>query len=264
MPELAEVEYFRKRWSPGLGHCIKRVTLHSWTRLFRDLSAIELAGFLPGCRLVASEAHGKQMLFRSSNHGWLGIHLGMTGELSFVSDRPYVDRYAHLVIEVEQGSLIFNDPRQFGRVRFAVGKEAPDWWSGLPPQILSKDFGYNYFSSHLDRRKGTQLKALMLLQDVFPGVGNWMADEILWRARLAPARRVKTLSGYERRILYEQTVWVCRHALRIVGDHWGDFPNSWLFNHRWKDGGHCPITEKPLKRETIAGRTACWSPAWQN
>ena len=111
---------------------------------------------------------------------------------------------------------------------------------------------------------GTQLKPLLLMQEIFPGVGNWMADEILWRSRLAPARRVKSLSDYERKTLYEQLRWVCRYALRIVGDDWGDFPNSWLFNHRWKDGGICPLTEKPLKRDTVGGRTTCWSPTWQH
>ncbi|MDA0346083.1 MAG: Fpg/Nei family DNA glycosylase [Verrucomicrobia bacterium] len=263
MPELAEVDYFRKQWSPGIGQKIVRVTLHPWTRLYRDMSPVDLAKSLPGSCLIQSQTHGKQMLFRSDRDAWLGVHLGMTGELSFTEDSAYDDHYAHLVIETENGILLFNDPRQFGRVRFDVSPEAPKWWAALPPEVLSKAFNFSYFVSHLNRRKGTQLKPFLLMQDIFPGVGNWMADEILWRASLAPGRRVKSLSPDESRLIFNEVRWVCKHALTIVGDNWGDFPDSWLFNHRWKDGGMCPKTKQSLKRETIGGRTTCWSPAWQ-
>ena len=264
MPELAEVEYFRKLWNPGLGLGIVRVTVHPWTRIFRDCAVAELVKGLPGSCLQASESHGKQMLFRTDRQGWLGVHLGMTGSLSYSADSDFDDRYSHFVIQVEDGYLIFDDPRQFGRVRYETGDSAPRWWSELPPQVLSEAFTLAYFNNKLDRRKGSQLKPLMLVQEFVPGIGNWMADEILWRARLNPARKVESLSDYERETLYEQTRWVSRYALRIVGDDWGDFPNTWLFNHRWKDGGLCPLTEKPLKRESIGGRTTCWSPAWQS
>jgi formamidopyrimidine-DNA glycosylase len=52
--------------------------------------------------------------------------------------------------------------------------------------------------------------------------------------------------------------------MRVIGTDWGRPPDDWLFNHRWMDGGSCPHTGKPLRREKIAGRTTCWSPAWQN
>jgi formamidopyrimidine-DNA glycosylase len=263
MPELAEVDYFRKQWNPGFGKRIVSVVTHPWTRLFRGTSVVDIVKLLSGSRLVTSETHGKQMLFRSNNDGWLGIHLGMTGELQFSTDPEFDDRYAHLVLQLEEGRLVFNDPRQFGRVRFEVNKEAPDWWAQLPLQVLDKGFNLAYLEPLLNRRKGTRLKPFLLMQEIFPGVGNWMADEILWKARLSPGRRIKSLSQDERRLLYKEVRWVCKNALAVVGDNWGDFPNSWLFNHRWKDGGTCPKTQQPLKRETIGGRTTCWSPAWQ-
>ena len=52
MPELAEVDYFRKQWSPGIGQKIVRVTLHPWTRLYRDMSPVDLAKSLPGSCLI--------------------------------------------------------------------------------------------------------------------------------------------------------------------------------------------------------------------
>ena len=263
IPELAEVDYFRKQWNPGLGQRVVQVITHPWTRLYRDASALDVVKGLAGSRLESSETHGKQMLFRTDNHGWLGIHLGMTGELLYMTETDFDDRYAHLILRLEEGSLVFYYARQFGRVRFSQSKEAPGWWSHLPRQVLDRGFTMAYLDPILDRRKGTQLKPLLLMQDIFPGIGNWMADEILWRARLAPGRRVKSLSGSERLELYKQIRYVSKHALRIVGDDWGDFPDSWLFNHRWKDGGICPRSKKSLSRDTIGGRTTCWSPAVQ-
>lgn len=263
MPELAEVDYFRKQWDPGLGQRIVRVVTHPWTRLYRELDASEVVTELIGARLVSSDTHGKQMLFRTDRAGWLGVHLGMTGELLYSEDKQVDDRYAHLLVQVEEGTLVFNDPRQFGRIRFASGEEAPSWWADLPIQVLDRRFTLNYLHPILNRRKGSQLKPLLLMQDLFPGIGNWMADEILWRSRLRPSRRVKGLSEVERRVLFKQIRFVAAHALKIVGDDWGDFPNTWLFNHRWKDGGVCPKTKQPLRRDTVGGRTTCWSPAWQ-
>ncbi len=263
MPELAEVDYFRKQWNPGIDRKIVQVITHPWTRLFRDESVFELVKGLAGTRLKASETHGKQMLFRTEDDGWLGIHLGMTGELLYSAESHFDDRYAHSALRFEQGALLFNDPRHFGRVRFAVGVDAPEWWTDLPTEILDSGFTFAYFSLLIERRKGSQLKPVLLMQDLFPGIGNWMADEILWRARLAPDRRVKSLNELEQKRLYKEIRYVAKHALRIVGDDWGDFPDSWLFNHRWKDGGICPKSKHPLSRDTIGGRTTCWSPAVQ-
>ena len=159
--------------------------------------------------------------------------------------------------------MVFEDPRQFGRIRYFQSGQAPEWWANLPLQVVDDKFTFAYLQLQLSRRKGSQLKPLLLMQDLFPGIGNWMADEILWRARLAPARRLNSLSDAELRLLYKQIQWVSKKALEVVGENWGDFPDAWLFNHRWKDGGTCPKTGQPLQRDTIGGRTTCWSPAWQ-
>src|SRR5687767_14835136 len=87
MPELAEVEYFRKQWDVGMRRRIKRVAVHSKTRVFRGEKTAQLVRALTGGKLLGSEARAKQMLFRFSSakgparHAWVGIHLGMTGKL---------------------------------------------------------------------------------------------------------------------------------------------------------------------------------------
>ena len=160
-------------------------------------------------------------------------------------------------------ALVFEDPRMFGRVQFAVSEEAPKWWADLPPDLLSEAFTVEELAKFLKRRAKAPMKAVLLMQERFPGIGNWMADEILWRAAIHPRQAAGMLSAAQVKALYREIRWVCRESLRIVGEKWDDFPKSWLFPYRWKKGGTCPRTGVKLQHATIGGRTTCWSPARQ-
>ncbi len=263
MPELAEVAYFRKQWEPGLKQAITDVQVHPRAAVFRDCDVKALATGLAGARLVSSAAAGKQMLFQTDRDGWLGIHLGMTGSLRVEPLTGPSKPSDHFVLVQADRRLVFSDPRMFGRVLFTEGKTAPDWWTRIAPSLLSKAFSPAALAAFLNRRARTPIKSVLLMQERFPGLGNWMADEILWRARLHPKRLAGSISPTEIAVLHQETRWVCRQALKIIGQDLADPPSSWLFPHRWKDGGACPQTGVPLKREMIGGRTTCWSPARQ-
>ena len=159
----------------------------------------------------------------------------------------------------------------FGGVRFAAGPTPPAWWTRIAPAILSQAFTVEAVAAFLGRRGRAPVKAVLLMQERFPGIGNWMADEILWRAGIHPARHAGSLSVHEIKSLHRECRFVCRGALRYNAGVGGQMPpelnafmpNSWLFNHRWTDGGRCPRTKKPLVRAEVGGRTTCWSPARQ-
>jgi formamidopyrimidine-DNA glycosylase len=167
--------------------------------------------------------------------------------------------------------LVFNDPRMFGAVLFSSGPKPPVWWTRIAPAILSPEFTLEAVAAFLRRRGRAPIKAVLLLQERFPGIGNWMADEILWRAGLHPARAAGSLSPLEIRHLHRECRLVCRGALKYNAGVGGSMPpalnaympDTWLFNHRWEDGGRCPRTKNPLARAEIGGRTTCWSPARQ-
>ena len=267
MPELAEVDYFRKRWNPGLGHQIERVLLHGKAGVFKTSSPKLIVRHLTGATLLSSEAAAKQMLFRVSGNVWLGIHLGMTGELA-VQPAGYVpQKRDHLVLVLKTRCLVFSDFRMFGRVQFSVGPVAPGWWMGIAPPVLSKAFTVEAVATFLRRRARTPVKAALLMQERFPGIGNWMADEILWRAAIHPKCPAGSLTTGKIKSLHRETRWVADHALKIIGaaktDTFPDPPKTWLFRHRWENGGKCPKTGALLVRATVGGRTTCWSPARQ-
>lgn len=268
MPELAEVDYFRKRWNPGLRHPIREVAIHAKARIFRGIDTAGLVRDLTGAKLERSESRGKQMLFVAKprgkkTHAWLGVHLGMTGELRLEKPDFEPAKHDHLVLRQAKHALVFEDPRLFGRILFAEGKEPPAWWSKLPPDLLSAAFSVQALTDFLRRRKKAPIKAVLLMQERFPGIGNWMADEILWRAGIHPRQPAGSLDAARIRALHREIRRVCREALRIIGKDWSDPPKSWLFSYRWKKGGTCPRTGAKLQHATIGGRTTCWSPALQ-
>jgi formamidopyrimidine-DNA glycosylase len=272
MPELAEAEFFRKRWHlAARDETIAAVLTHDRAKIFRGLDPAAVRHALTGARLLSSEARAKQMLFRFSGDFWLGIHLAMSGELRVEPSGYVPQKHDHLILASARRRLVFTDPRMFGRVQFHHGAEAPAWWTRIAPAITSADFTLAAVAAFLRRRARAPIKAVLLMQERFPGVGNWMADEILWRAAIHPRRLAGSLSPAETRTLWRTCRHVCRLALATIagrGDHLPPnlnvhIPRTWLFWHRWEDGGLCPKTKQPLVREEVGGRTTCWSPARQ-
>lgn len=258
MPELAEVEYYRHLWDPGVGGRITAVELHAQKRIFRGSDPRELRRRLTGAKLLRSTARGKQMLFEFSGLNWLGLHLGMSGTMRTEPAGFRGEKHDHLVLRQTKRTLVFRDPRLFGRVRFHHGELHPEWWPPDLPQIGDRAFTRAVFDHFLDRHRRAPIKAVLLLQSGFPGIGNWMADEILWRAHIAPRRCPSNLGDAERALVLRATRFVAREALRIIGHDFADPPKTWLIHQRWKASGLCPRHKTKLERATVGGRTTAW------
>ena len=264
MPELAEVEYFRRRWNPGIGRKATKVFLNPKARIGRGLDVKAMTTALTGAKLIDSFAAAKQMAFRFSGNVWIGVHLGMTGRLEAGGADREPTPYDHFKLTMSGGKeLVFVDPRQFGLIQFWQGAGVPPWWEKIPPAILSPEFTVGVVEAFLRRRARTAIKPVLLMQERFPGIGNWMADEVLWRAGFHPQAKAGSFGPKSARKLHATLCEVCTEAMAVIGKDWSDPPDSWLFNHRWKDGGRCPRSKKPLVREDVGGRTTCWSPERQ-
>ena len=263
MPELAEVEYFRRRWDPGIGDRVSKVFLHNRNRVFRGSNTRALRQHLTHARLIGSEARGKRMLFRFSRDNWLGIHLGMTGKLRIEPREFKPQKHDHLVLYQPERALVFSDSRQFGRARFHHGRRLPDWWNSEVPEIASLEFDRGFFDRFLGRHRKAPIKAVLLMQSGFSGIGNWMADEILWRAKVLPSKRTGSLNAKERGAIFRAARFVARKSLRYTAPDLSDPPRGWLIHERWREGGRCPRDGTTLLRGTIGGRTTAWCPKCQ-
>jgi formamidopyrimidine-DNA glycosylase len=263
MPELAEVVYFAKQWDGGIGHAITDLHVHQACRVFRKGDVEALVEGLPGAKLKDSRTHGKQMLFEFTGGKWLNIHLGMTGELSAQPPGYQPAKHDHLVLMTKAVSLVFTDSRQFGAVTFAKNDGPPAEWLKLPPQPMDRGFTEERLATPLQRHGKVMLKSLLLDQRYFPGIGNWMADEVMWQMKLPPHILAGKMNPDQVKALRKTLIQVCEGAIKTIGVNWGDPPKSWLFHYRWGKGQKCPRCGGDLVREEVRGRTACWCPVCQ-
>ncbi|MCC5808072.1 MAG: Fpg/Nei family DNA glycosylase [Opitutales bacterium] len=263
MPELAEVEYYRRQWLPALGETVSRTHIRPSARVFRNTAPDRIPAAVEGHDFREALAHGKQMLFRFGDDAWLLIRLGMAGKLERGDPAMVPAKHDHLVLFTAKHALAFNDYRMFGSTTLVESAKLPDFWRNLPPMPHEPGFTRDHVGTFLRRRAKAPVKAVLLIQERFPGIGNWMADEVLWRARIHPAYPAGRILGRKLSDLHRSLREVTEDALRVIAPDWSDPPDDWLFNHRWRDGGTCPATGKPLRRETIGGRTTCYSPAHQ-
>ncbi|WP_246003579.1 hypothetical protein [Nocardioides aurantiacus] len=102
------------------------------------------------------------------------------------------------------------------------------------------------------------LKARLLDQSVLAGVGNLLADEVLWQSRLDPRRPAGELSPEELDDLRRELRAGIRRAIRLGGVHTGE-----VVPHRGA-GRHCPRCGAEMTRATVGSRTTWWCPVEQH
>ena len=121
--------------------------------------------------------------------------------------------------------------RRLGRIRLCADPlhEPPISELGFDPILCMPS--RTDFEKLMTRRK-CPIKALLLDQSFSAGVGNWIADEVLYHARVHPERRCNTLSDDEISALHTQVQQVCKTAVDVDADD-TKFPEDWLFKHRW-------------------------------
>src|SRR5829696_7951613 len=249
MPELPEVERARALIeSRALGRRVASADDRD-TWVCRPHAPGEIASAIEGATLVSAHRQGKAMWVELDGGPPLGLHLGMTGRIAIDEDgaQRAWDRFT---IRFEDGgTLALRDKRRLGRVV-------------LDPDLsrLGPDAAEVSRAEFRDRvgRGNAPLKARIMDQGTIAGVGNLLADEALWRARLSPLREAGSLSAAELDELRRALRFATRRAIERGGVHTGD-----LIAQR-RGGGRCPRCGAPLERSSVGGRTTWWCPVEQS
>ncbi|MCF6523174.1 Fpg/Nei family DNA glycosylase [Streptomyces sp. JJ36] len=251
MPELPDVEGFRR---------IDRVEVAD-TGVLHGVTARRLRSTLQGRVLGTPERHGKWLLAPTEDGPALLLHFGMTGRLDCRPAGERAHRHDRVLLTLGDDRLCYRDQRKLKGlwyapqgadddvVRRTLAGQGPDA-AGLSRTELDGLLG--------GRRGG--VKSVLLDQSAVAGLGNLLADEILWRARLRPGRRAAELTPAERRTLHTELRRTLRPAMRA-----GRVPDrpSWLTGHRDDPDGRCPRCSGTLRRDRIAGRATVWCPHCQ-
>ena len=160
------------------------------------------------------------------------------------------------------GELAVTNKRRLGRIRLRHDPphEPPIRRLGFDPLL---DLPSSRWFSDLLAGRSAVVKALLLDQAFAAGVGNWIADEVLYQAWIDPRRRADQLTGGEVRRLRAKLKHVVETAVQDDADK-SLFPRSWLFHRRWKrDVRTTTIRGHHIEHLTLDGRTTAWVPALQ-
>lgn len=227
MPELPEVETVRR----GLEAAVvgRRLTAVRVTgrRTVRRQSPGELVARLEGRLVERADRRGKYLALPLDSGEVLVVHLRMSGQLLHVlePDRVAPVAHTHVVAALDDGTeLRFVDPRTFGEW-YVTDEVRPD---GLPeefdrfgPDPVAEGLGVARLRRQLAGRT-MPLKAALTDQRIVAGIGSIYADEICHLARVAPDRRVSTLSAAEERALARAIDSVLAEAVRLGGSTLSD------------------------------------------
>ena len=261
MPELPEVEAYRALAEErALDRAIKRVDAPDASYLKAGLTADTAQAVLRRRRFVAARRVGKLLVLDLDSGHALGLRFGMTGRLVvdghvgvdgliYSSNRNDVEAWDRFVIHFRDGGdMRMRDPRRLGGVLLdpderRLGDDART--------MTLKDLRTALHGSR------APLKARLLDQARFAGVGNLIADEALWRAGLDPRRASGELTADEQRRLHRHLKRSVEDLIARGGSHTGDF-----LPHR-RPGASCPKDGSMLERAIVGGRTTWWCPAHQ-
>ena len=285
MPELPEVEAARRAaHEVAAGRRIVQAYVADDPIVFEGVPPARFRRALVGRRVKAVRRHGKHLWLELDRRPWPCLHFGMTGGIHVpdaggavrravrlhsdgsVSRPDWPPRFTKLHLRFAGGGeLALADGRRLGRIRLRQDPPAEppisalgfDAWRALPSAVRLHA---------MLRARTSPTKAVLLDQSFAAGIGNWIADEVLYQAGIAPKRRARTLSLEEARRLRGKIRAVIGRAVGAQSDS-DRFPRWWLFHRRWghRRGGPPATTVRGehIRHETVAGRTTAWVPSAQ-
>lgn len=245
MPELPEVESLRR----GLVRAIvgskilavkvlnEKIISGKGTKRYPDKTKTkEFSKNIIGKKIVSIERRAKNLIIRLSTKEILLVHLKMTGQLVFVpknkkskisfgghpiqeSEISLPHKHTYIIFSLSNGTLYYNDVRQFGYVLYYKNIESLDvekHFDDLGLEPFDKKFTFSYFKEKL-RNKTTPIKKLLLDQSIVVGCGNIYCDEVFWASSVLPTRPGRSLKEGEIEKVYKNIKRILDKAINSGG-----------------------------------------------
>ncbi|PWZ17179.1 Formamidopyrimidine-DNA glycosylase [Zea mays] len=288
MPELPEVEAARRALQAHcVGRRIARCAVADDAKVV--VAAAGRAAFeraMVGRTIVAARRRGKNLWLQLDAPPFPSFQFGMAGAI-YIKGIPVTNYKRQLDDGLE---FSFTDKRRFARVRlfedvgifhrlylktlkiaflFLIQIFSPKLYlqpetvppiSELGPDALFEPMSVDSFLDSLGRKK-IGIKALLLDQSFISGIGNWIADEVLYQSRIHPLQIASNLPRESCEALHQSIEEVVKYAVEVDADM-DRFPKEWLFHHRWgKKPGK--VDGKKIEFITAGGRTTAYVPQLQ-
>ena len=153
----------------------------------------------------------------------------------------------HLHLAFEDGSFLTTMTQMWGAMElYEEGQEQErEYVRGMRPTPVDAEFTFDYFSGLIDELvagKKRSAKALLTQDQLIPGLGNAIAQDILFKARLHPRHPIAEMDQNLRRTLYD----AIRTTVDQVTRQGGRYDETDLYGQK---GGYVRLMDKnALKR----------------
>ncbi|XP_020868690.1 formamidopyrimidine-DNA glycosylase isoform X1 [Arabidopsis lyrata subsp. lyrata] len=276
MPELPEVEAARRAIEENcLGKKIKRVIIADDNKVIHGISPSDFQISILGKTIVSARRKGKNLWLELDSPPFPSFQFGMAGAIyikgvavtkykrSAVKDsEEWPSKYSKFFVELDDGlELSFTDKRRFAKVRLLENPTSVSPISELGPDALLEPMTVEEFAENLAKKKIT-IKPLLLDQGFISGIGNWIADEVLYQARIHPLQSASSLSKEQCEALHTSIKEVIEKAVEVDADS-SQFPSNWIFHDREKKPGKAFVDGKKIDFITAGGRTTAYVPELQ-
>ncbi|KAI5593729.1 hypothetical protein BDE02_03G031800 [Populus trichocarpa] len=275
MPELPEVEAARRAIEEHcIGKKIKKAIIADDSKVIDGVSPSDFVAALVGKTIVSALRKGKNLWLQLDSPPFPSFQFGMAGAVyikgvavtkykrSAVNDSDeWPSKYSKFFVQLDDGlELSFTDKRRFAKVRLLEDPASKPPISELGPDALLEPMTVDELHGSLSKKK-VAIKALLLDQSFVSGIGNWIADEVLYQARIHPLQIASSLSRESSATLHKCIKEVVQYAVEVDADC-DRFPLEWLFHFRWgKKPGK--VNGKEIDFIVAGGRTTAYVPGLQ-
>ncbi|XP_062022147.1 formamidopyrimidine-DNA glycosylase isoform X3 [Rosa rugosa] len=304
MPELPEVEAARRAIEENcVGKKITKVIVADDSKVIDGVSRADFEASLLGKTIVSAHRKGKNMWLQLDSPPFPSFQFGMAGAVyikgvavtkykrSAVKDTDeWPSKYSKVFVQLDDGlEFSFTDKRRFARVRLLEDPTSVPPISELGPDAFLEPMTVDQLLASLSKKK-ISIKALLLDQSFISGIGNWVADEVLYQARIHPEQSSATLSKECVGALHKSIKEVIEYAVQVdaasthfpcewlfhfrwgkrpgkinveVGADSDQYPSNWIFHSREKKPGKVLVDGKKINFITVGGRTSAFVPELQ-
>ncbi|MBS3987736.1 MAG: DNA-formamidopyrimidine glycosylase [Erysipelothrix sp.] len=221
MPELPEVETVVRTLETLIAGCLfSDVLVHTPSIIYHNEA---FKSKVINRTLQSFKRRGKYILL-GLGEDTLIIHLRMEGRFFINHEFNRPNKHVHVSFKLSDGRVLhYQDTRKFGRM--LITDDVNQTLAHLGLEYDDPHFTVDYLIEALKNKK-TSLKAFLLSQNVICGLGNIYSDEVCFRARLHPEKKVSTLTLNEVQSIHREINLVLSEAIALGGSSIRTYTNA--------------------------------------
>ena len=249
MPELPEVEMYRLYLeASALDQEVADVEVHHPKVTGGEEENLKT---LIGDRFVGTRRWGKNLFIETAKSNLLFMHFGMTGNLEYYNASMEAPKYSRVVFHFKNGfDLAYVSKRMFGRLGLVDNIEGYIQDKSIGADAL--EISEEEFMSKISRKK-KNIKGALLDQNVSAGIGNWIADEILYQAKIQPTSHMSHLNKQHLSTIYEKMREIMQVAISVEAVR-EELPPHYITHYGRKSTVVCPRCKLDIEKTEVGGR----------